>query len=91
MSIEVIAKITIEEDSFDSYTTLYGEHLEESMKKLNNDGISLVDYSVIHYESQEDKEMYFNYLMNFALKSDYSLENPSPLSFDEWKQKNNNK
>ena len=81
--IEVIAKITLDYIKNDS--ELYGERLETALATLEKDGVYLEDYSVIHRRSLNDKEMYFNYLMNFALKSDYDLEDPSPLSFAEWK------
>ena len=85
--IEIIAKITINENGFDNDEMLYGEHLEKTMKQIESAGIELVDYSVIHHTSINIKEMYFNYLMNFVLKSDYDMENPSPLTFDEWKER----
>ena len=85
--IEIIAKITIDENSFDNDKMLYGEHLEKTMKQIGSAGIELVDYSVIHHTSTNTKEMYFNYLMSFALQSNYDMENPSPLSYEEWKER----
>lgn len=85
--IEILAKITVNEDSFNNDEMLYGEYLEKTMKQIEDAGIELIDYSVIHHTSINTKEMYFNYLMNFALQSNYDMENPSPLSYEEWKER----
>ena len=55
--IEILAKITINEDSFNNDEMLYGEHLEKTMKQIEDAGIELVDYSVIHHTSINTKEI----------------------------------
>ena len=83
--IEVLIKVTIEEEKNDC--GLYGEYLEKIMKQVEKDGVHLEDYAVIHHTSISKEEMYYNYLMNHVLKSDFDTDKISPLSFEEWKER----
>jgi hypothetical protein len=83
--IEVLVKITIEEEKNDC--GLYGEYLEKTMKQVEKDGIHLEDYAVIHPTSISTEEMYYNYLMNHVLKNDFDMDKISPMSYNEWMEK----